>query len=171
MLCEKCGKNEATVYWKTNVNGRTEEHHLCAGCAKNTDAAKLIANPFAGFDGFFDSLDHALTGALGESKPVRTHNSGNCPVCGASAYDIMRTGRPGCADCYTRFSAVLNPVIRRIHGNVCYSGAVPASAGAALQRKRRLDELKTRLNEAIRTQEFEQAAKLRDEIRSMEEEQ
>lgn len=172
MLCEKCSKNEATVYWKTTVNGHTGEHHLCAACAQQTDAAKLLHNPFSGFDSLFTTLDHALTGTLSESAMLRGQRTADvCSVCGASSGEIMRTGRPGCAECYTRFAAILNPIIRRIHGNVRYSGAVPASAGEQLQRKRRLDELKNQLSEAVRTQEFEQAAKIRDEIRSMEEAQ
>lgn len=33
MKCERCGKNEATFYFKSNINGKITEQHLCAGCA------------------------------------------------------------------------------------------------------------------------------------------
>ena len=33
MLCQKCKKNEATVYYKENINGHVTEYNLCPECA------------------------------------------------------------------------------------------------------------------------------------------
>ena len=33
MKCDRCGKNEATFYYKSNINGRVTETHLCPDCA------------------------------------------------------------------------------------------------------------------------------------------
>ena len=63
---------------------------------------------------------------------------------------------------------MLGPAIKRIHGDVSHSGAIPGSAGAELTKKRRLAELKHELKAAIRNEAFEDAARLRDEIRSLE---
>ena len=34
MKCDRCGKNEATFHYKTNINGRVTEAHLCSDCAR-----------------------------------------------------------------------------------------------------------------------------------------
>lgn len=173
MLCEKCGKNEANVYIKNVVNGETTEMHLCGECANEQGLFKQAVNPFYGMSGFFDDFGSAFQGffpglaspaASGRSLPSGT----TCPVCGASAQDIARTGRAGCADCYSVFDAVLGPAVKRIHGDASHTGAVPGSAGAELSRKRRLTELKHELKAAIKNEAFEDAARLRDEIRSLE---
>ena len=39
MLCEKCGKNEATYYYHENVNGKTRTYRLCGDCAKKMEEA------------------------------------------------------------------------------------------------------------------------------------
>ena len=36
MKCEHCGKNEATFYYKSNINGNVTEHHLCGDCVPPT---------------------------------------------------------------------------------------------------------------------------------------
>ena len=34
MKCQNCGRNEATYYYKSSINGRVRETHLCADCAR-----------------------------------------------------------------------------------------------------------------------------------------
>ena len=33
MLCEKCSKNEATVFYREIVNGKEKKYSLCSDCA------------------------------------------------------------------------------------------------------------------------------------------
>ena len=33
MMCTKCGKKEASVYYKQNINGNVTEMNLCEDCA------------------------------------------------------------------------------------------------------------------------------------------
>ena len=82
-----------------------------------------------------------------------------CPECGMTIAALGQTGRLGCPYCYTHFQSRLGSVIRRAH-----IGKIPHSAGAGLQKKRRLAELREQLNAAIAEQEFELCARLRDEI-------
>lgn len=173
MLCEKCGKNEANVYIKNVVNGETTEMHLCSDCANEQGLLKQAVNPFYGMSSFFDDFGSAFQGFFpGLASPAVSGrslpNGTTCPLCGASAQDIARTGRAGCAECYSVFDYVLGPAIKRIHGDASHSGAIPGSAGAELSRKRRLTELKHELKTAIKNEAFEDAARLRDEIRSLE---
>ena len=42
MLCEKCKKRTATVFYNENINGKTRSYSLCAECAaKMREAGEL----------------------------------------------------------------------------------------------------------------------------------
>ena len=173
MMCERCGKREANVYIKNVINGSVQEMHLCAECAKEQGLIHETVNPFQEMHDFFSDFGNAFQGFFPELiTPAETRRSigadKTCPLCGASAQDIARTGRAGCANCYTVFDYVLDPAIRRIHGDVSHAGAVPGSAGVEANRKRRLQDLKHELKTAIKNEAFEDAARLRDEIRGLE---
>lgn len=167
MLCQNCGKNEATTHIKQIVNGDMAESHLCAECAKNLGYSDMLS-------GFGLDLSEFLGGFLGDMMPALTRgNSERCPKCGTSFSDIVRSGRVGCAECYRTFYDELLPSIQRIHGRIKHSGK--ASSGAIEQPKEETKEekiakLKSQMDEAVAVQKFEQAAKLRDEIKSLESE-
>jgi protein arginine kinase activator len=93
----------------------------------------------------------------------------SCPVCGLSFADVRSTGRLGCANCYTAFKRGLLPLLDKIHGQTEHRGKVPAQAHRRQERQRQVVELRRRLNEAIQKEAYEDAARLRDEIYSLEE--
>lgn len=159
MLCTKCGKNPASVYIKNTINGVTTEQHLCSQCAAEE---KLInqanMDPFSDLFSLFEPSVHSHQ-AIGTDR---------CPLCGMTANEIMKSGRAGCASCYDVFSRILNPMIKRIHGNASHTGSVPASCSAGIKKEKRLETLRAELKSAIESENFEDAAKLRDEIRELE---
>ena len=166
MLCEKCGKNQATHSYLQNINGKETSVYLCSECAKKYAYGDLFSSfPFNFsnlLSSFFDtSLLHA---------PVETDNTLRCEKCGTSYNEIVENGQIGCAQCYTTFSKQLRPVIEKIHGVTEHKGKVPNSAGESLKQKHRLSNLKKQLTECIAKQEFEKAAQLRDEISALEKE-
>lgn len=61
MICDRCKKNNATTYIKTNINGKVTEKHLCSECAKLEDMGESnYINGF--FDDFFSpSLDFGFS--------------------------------------------------------------------------------------------------------------
>lgn len=96
-----------------------------------------------------------------------------CPKCGLSYDDFKKTGRLGCSQCYSTFEATLVPLVKRIHGSAEHFGKAPAEVAktpkpAAKKKPNRLEELKGRLQRAVKLEEFEEAAKLRDKIREFE---
>ena len=164
MLCEKCGKNQATAYVRENINGKTRELHLCADCA-----AELGIGIFPAMDALGDFGLGSLLGSLfTQTLPARAGSVRRCPFCGSTLEDIANSAQAGCAECYNEFRAGLLPSIERIHGKTRHVGKVPDSAGKALKQRRRVEELKQRLADAVGAQEYEKAAKLRDEIRALE---
>ncbi len=158
-MCTKCGKNPASVYIKNTINGVTTEQHLCSQCASEE---KLIGQPYMDpFGDMFSLFEPAVQSqqAIGADR---------CPLCGASAHDIMKSGRAGCASCYDVFARLLNPMIKRIHGTASHTGSVPASCSAGIKKEKRLETLRGELKSAIENENFEDAARLRDEIREIE---
>lgn len=171
MLCQNCGKYDATTHIKRVVNGEAAESHLCSKCA-----AELGYNDFFGdfglnisdlFTSFFGDNPHSLTGGRVE----------RCPGCGCSFEDIIKTGKVGCAGCYNKFYDRLLPSIQRIHGRTKHSGKTP-EASAAQQApaneppapENKLEQLNSQMQKAVSEQNFELAAQLRDQIKQLKEE-
>ncbi len=168
MLCQNCGKNEATTHVKRVVNGDTTETHLCAECAQHLGYGDI-------FSGFGLNLDDFFGGFLGDSvQKLAAPAEQRCPKCGNTFSDIVSSGRMGCSDCYRTFYDRLLPSIQRIHGRIKHNGK-QAPAVKEITKKDdegsledKLNGLKLKLKEAVENQEFEQAAIYRDEIRKLE---
>ena len=68
MKCEKCGKNEATMYYKETVNGVTREMHLCPECAQKENLGGAFENAFQSMNHFWSDPFHSfLGGGFGSS--------------------------------------------------------------------------------------------------------
>ena len=162
MLCEKCGKNNATTHIKTVVNGVVREQNLCSHCAAEEGYTGIGHNSLAGM----------LASMLGEvSSPYLASTETKCPVCGASFSDIAQTGKVGCAECYKTFKNELLPYLKRVHGSIKHSGKIPSRAPLMVKPETEtVDSLKLELNRLVSEENYEQAAVIRDKIRKLEEE-
>lgn len=100
-----------------------------------------------------------------EQKPVERKK---CPLCGAAANDIQKTGKAGCAKCYEVFSDILDPYIRKIHGNVSHQGRIPGGGTPEQKLDREITRLRQELKDAVEAEEYLKAAELRDKIRELE---
>lgn len=181
MLCQHCKKNNATLYYKQTINGKTSEYALCPDCAEALKQnGKLdLENPFS-TDGLFGSLfgseflsddffqNGLLAGMLGSERKESRKSNIRCPLCHASFDDLVKSGRVGCAECYRIFSGELAPTIASIHGKSKHTGRFPKRLKAKNETETKLKNLKAELKKAIAKEDFENAAKLRDEIRALE---
>ena len=156
MLCKNCGKNIANTHIKHTMGGKTEELHLCAECA-----VELGLNTFQNFD--ISDLWGSLFGDTTAKMQIRP-NETKCNGCGATFSEIAKSGKAGCPLCYTTFFDKLLPSLQRIHGKSQHVGRVPHSADLKAKQINKISSLKTELNLAIKEQNFEKAAQLRDEI-------
>lgn len=159
MLCQSCGQNQATTHIKTIVNGELAEISLCRECAQ-----KLGYNSF--FGGFGMDFDKFLGSLMGGGRIQK--NKKRCECCGSTFEDIAKSGKVGCANCYDIFYDDLLPSIQRIHGKTVHIGKLAKSAGSEVKVKSTIAKLKEELTQAIKEQEFEKAAKLRDQIKELE---
>lgn len=168
MICNICGTQEATIHLTEIVNNQMVEIHLCETCAqeKGTD-----------FKTHFNFGD--LLAGLGPDTGKQEKGAGErrpalrCGECGMSYEDFGKTGRLGCAACYTSFSKILSPLIKRVQRANHHLGKRPSKMREASPQtsggNQDLKLLQERLRKSIQTEAFEEAARLRDEIKQAEE--
>ena len=166
MLCEECHKEPATVYVTRIVNDHKTEQYLCNRCAREKGEIAGSMEPGFAFHnilaGLFDPDAGLVTGA-----PRRV--AARCPGCGLSLADFRRLGKLGCSRCYAEFERELEPLLKRIHRSVEHTGKRPLAARDARHDLRReVERLRARLAEAVAAEAYEEAARLRDEIRRLE---
>jgi len=162
MLCQICKKNPATVHYTKIINGNIEELHLCEECAANNSEFNLNS-PFS-----FHNLWTGLIEGFQNTTPNKSANKLTCPFCGLDYSQFRETGKFGCAKCYETFSGNLIPLFRGIHGHDRHVGKVPSRTNKKAADERKIEKLKKRLKELIEKEAFEEAAKVRDEIRQLE---
>ena len=166
MKCQKCGANNANTHVKTIINGELKEFNLCSECAQKMGYTSVFSDMQNDFSGLLGSF---FTNVL----PARTQAT-RCEFCGSTYSEIAKTGHVGCAHCYELFADQLYPSIRRMHGNTTHCGKnsgaqQPAEKKVAEKTKEeKVSELQSQLDLAIKEQNFEHAAELRDQIKEME---
>lgn len=167
MICQECGSNPATLHFTKIINGEKTEVHLCEDCAKER------GDFFYGNNGF--SIQNLLSGWLNIDSSTSSNAFGTkvslqqlrCEKCGLTYSQFGELGKFGCSECYNTFSDRLDPVFKRVHGNTEHVGKIPKRTGKQVNYKRSLEKLKKELEYAIAREEFENAAKIRDQIREL----
>lgn len=165
MLCDICGKNPATVHLTEILDEQMNELHLCEDCARTKSST--MEQQFG--------LSDLLAGMVDFEQPNKDEGSATvkCPNCNLTYADFKKIGRLGCGQCYNVFRKYLAPLLKRIHGSSQHVGKSPlkvktVSGPVVTKRKTDLQELKDKLAKAIEKEAFEEAARLRDQIKEME---
>ncbi|RWZ52152.1 hypothetical protein EQV77_16565 [Halobacillus fulvus] len=171
MECQQCHERPATVHLTQVVNGQKTEVHVCEQCAKEKGYMNYGEENFTLNDllsGLFHSEGSSpFTGQT--MKPYQQATKLKCPTCGLAYQEFARIGKFGCGDCYQTFDDRINPILRRVHsGNTRHDGKIPKREGGNLHLRKEIDEYKVKLKTLIEQEEFEEAAKCRDKIRSLE---
>lgn len=176
MLCQVCESKESTVHLTKIVNGKKTEIFLCDECAAGREDLEFpdIEFPVKGsLEGkmplhqFFSNL--MGNAPLGGSGMVsRGAPALQCPACGLSYAQFGQIGCFGCDRCYEVFGDNLRPLLRRLHGNQKHVGKIPARAGTHIKTKREIERLRQEIKLKVQEEDFEEAARLRDEIRQLE---
>jgi protein arginine kinase activator len=151
------------VHFTEIVNNKKSEYHVCEKCAEERGyGVPLNKSKFSVGDLLAGMVDQ--TGGGEEAKVGRVQ----CPRCHMVYSSFKETGRLGCSECYTTFRAQLRPLLRRIHGSTKHVGKTPVRDAARVALRREIQRLHEDLQRAIEREEFEAAARLRDEIRTIE---
>ncbi|MFY9344159.1 MAG: UvrB/UvrC motif-containing protein [Planctomycetota bacterium] len=162
--CTACQKAIATVVILECRDGALAgSQHVCQACADQLGVGAPKAPKFTA---------ELLEDLLGQ-KGARRHGkpSEACPGCGMTPVEFRAKGRLGCPRCYEAFRTELVPLLQRIHEAVAHAGRLPgvsAQAPPPPVDDRSLTEVRRRLEDAVRGERYEEAARLRDELRRLE---
>ena len=157
--CQSCQKHPATVHqFEVSYSGDGSKQlttlHLCAPCAKQRGIS--VAGNAPSYPAVVSFLSKAL---LGGKELAQTEKDRACPECGWTLRDFRQTSRFGCAHDYEFFEDFVNDVLERVHGTSEHPSQSHEAELARLTRK---------MNQAIGREEYEEAARLRDQIRGLE---
>jgi len=172
MKCERCQENEATVYITQTVNGVRTEHHLCEACASQSGfnlSFKDMYTPFLS-SGMFGGSVFNTTGGIPAFGGVPSRDVA-CPECGTTFEEFRKSGLLGCSKCYESFHERLDPVLRRVQGGTRHIGHAVCRTEESkeqLMLKAKLAELRKELAAAVEREAYEEAARIRDEIKGLE---
>lgn len=159
MHCDICQKAEATIHLTKIVDGKMEKVDLCESCAKSKGVQEagssfLLSDLVLGFGG-------------GEERAAETLPGARCAGCGMTEADFKKTGRLGCAQCWETFATGLASLLKAMHKGDHHVGKVPGKAAQTVVAQYRLKELADELTAAVRSEKYETAAGLRDQIRQL----
>lgn len=158
MLCERCKKNHATYHVTKIINNKKTDLHLCEQCAremKETSSAFPIQNILS-----------ELMGYISQNQEIEKQYETRCSNCGTYYSEFKKGGLLGCSECYSSFGDELGPVLRRVQGNVKHVGKIPGSRKTRIDRNE-MDGLRIMLQKAIENEEYEDAARIRDKIKEI----
>lgn len=154
MMCEKCGKYEATCHYSSNINGKITESHLCPECAGQADwghgffdeTERMLGDMLGGFGDFFGRPRFAPTFGFGSMFPSLFAPRG---ALGLKERPAQVTEKP----------AEAAPQA---------ANAAPAQADPEIAKQREINELREQMKAAAEAEEFEKAAEIRDKLRELE---
>jgi protein arginine kinase activator len=161
MKCQRC-HNTATLHITEVLSDEQfEELHLCEQCAH-----KYLYEPQAKSP---SSKSGSMAEKSAEGEDAAALNQQQCPQCGISFVEFRNTGRLGCPHDYQEFRAELVPLLENIHGEAKHCGKTPRRLPQTKQTQTELMQLRNRLKGAITREDYEEAARIRDRIKELEE--
>jgi protein arginine kinase activator len=164
MKCDNC-KNLATVHLTEIKNGKRIEKHLCEQCASQSEG--LMSKTHMPINELLTNFVMAHSGMQSKQQEGLI-----CEQCGISWSEFRQTGLLGCEHDYPAFEKEMTPLLQRAHeGTAHHVGKVPTRrGGTGVPVKRSLDvsKLRKELAKAVESEDYERAAKLRDQIRQAE---
>ena len=150
--CENCQK-PCTLFFTQIINGQETKLKMCADCP----TAKSLLDP----------AHLGLLSLLAGMQPAELATGEKCPVCGFTPADFQRQKRLGCPHCYEYLSRFINSLLARVQPAHEHHGKAPKHHEGALARAR-IAIARGELDAAVLREDFETAAKLRDEIKALE---
>jgi protein arginine kinase activator len=160
MKCQKC-HNTATFHITEILSEEQyEELHLCELCAQKY---LYESNSKPG------GAKAALAEQLSEQDESTLTSTQECSLCGITFVEFRNTGRLGCPNDYYEFRNELLPLLENIHGETRHCGKTPRRMPRTQERQSELMQLRNQLKQAVQRENYEEAARLRDRIKSLEE--
>ena len=195
MLCQNCGKNEVNFRYTQIINGVKKEMALCDKCAKSLGLENLDFNMPINFSSFLGDFFGGTESTDFLPSFTKTTTM-QCDNCGTTYDEFIDTGKFGCSHCYDIFADGLDNVLKNIHSSARHVGRrsnlsledrktveedvqkvkgkktteVEKNKENAKQnnsKEEKIKQLNADLKKAIKEERYEDAAKIRDEIKKL----
>jgi len=164
MQCQNCQENEATIHLTEITDGHRSEMHLCERCAQKEGIAVKSQIPLNELLSNLLAAQPADDELFGDSEQGRS-----CPRCGFTLEQFRKETVLGCPYDYEVFGKALLPLIEKAHnGKSVHCGKVPSKIPADTKKQILLCTLREQLETAVKSEDYEEAAKLRDKINQVE---
>lgn len=182
MLCQNCKKNKANVKYTEIINGEKTEIMLCEQCSHELGIDDINFNMPIDFSSFLGGILEEDSYNTPELIPFFNQvREVKCENCNMTYDEFINKGKFGCANCYDVFSNKIDSILKRIHGSNEYLGRKSLKTHSNNEHKpinnelqkensqdNKLEKLQKDLKKAIQDERYEDAAKIRDEIKSLE---
>jgi protein arginine kinase activator len=179
MLCDNCKENQANVKYTQIINGKKQEMNLCEECSQKLGITNMnfeMPITFSSFFGdFFKEFENSSFMPMLKSKEEL-----KCKNCGLTFEEFMNNGKFGCANCYDAFQSEIDPILKKIQGSNRHIGRLGEVKKAEKlnitntpdeqekEQKSETQELKEELKKAVQEENYEEAARIRDKIKEIE---
>jgi protein arginine kinase activator len=164
LKCDNCNK-QATVHLTEIKNGKKIEKHLCEQCAAQSEG--LSTKTHMPINELLTNFVMAHSGLQGKQQEGLS-----CEHCGTAWGEFRQSGLLGCEHDYVAFEKEMTPLLQRAHeGSGHHVGKVPTrrgGTGVPVKKAVDLSKLRKELGRAVEAEDYERAAKLRDQIRQAE---
>ncbi len=150
MICSNCGKNNASITYKQNINGKKITLNLCDNCAHEI--------------GIFNSFDDIFSPMILDFEYVLPEEI-KCKKCGYTLSKYRSTGLFGCDECYNTFKKEIDEILLKIQGK---NRQIKEEKNIKKESINQVDKLKQELQELVNQEKFEEAAVIRDKIKDLE---
>jgi protein arginine kinase activator len=161
MQCEICQSREATIHLTEISEGVRTEMHLCEQCAQEQGVGVKNYIP----------LNELLSNLLAvgpkddESAGGKQGKDEICPHCGWTLEKFREKAVLGCSYDYEVFEKQLTPLIQKAHdGAKAHCGKIPVRMPKDSKIQIEVAQLRRQLDDAVRSEDYELAAKLRDKL-------
>ena len=162
MKCEFCDQNNATIHLTQVVNGSMKKLNLCQSCAEKNG---IDLNSPISITDVLMGIDKKWT--RGESSDSVGEYDLACSRCQMTRAEFKKQARLGCPECYHAFLAELNTIAQAMHHSRQHVGKIPAREGNEVKLSAQITRLQREIDLAIKKEEYETAASLRDEVRKL----
>ncbi len=167
MKCQKCAK-PATYHITDIERGKPREFHFCDEHARQHLAPSEEASSELAVGDLAKKLIAAAPSSAREPSPA---DKQSCPHCQITYLEFRNTGRLGCPHDYDVFRDELMPLLENIHDETRHSGKIPRRAPHNSQAQTTLIQLRNDQKRAIAAEDYEAAARIRDQIKAIEQDQ
>jgi len=174
MKCDICKKNDASIHIQEMMNGHNKSINLCAQCASEKKMADSDIEGFNLSEILYNLSTHMLNSLEPEEGDLGQLNSEEgkaftpnvvCMKCNWDSTKFRKTGRLGCGHCYTVFSKILKNALSNMHKGTIHFGKHPAKIDPSVSDiDMKIVYCQNKLDEYVKKEEYEKAAKVRDEI-------